>query len=488
MRMPSAGETRPPSRKGGGRAIVEIDRLLGEIAGAEPGSQESLRLHARLAVVGSTEPTERAATLARLLTFEKLPGELPEERILLAHLAQALRYTARDRDRVWEVATRALASGALFDDGRRDPEALHAWTVAMMALLVSDDDRVGRYEHDRALLWAVELGTPQQVALVSAVGCALLWRFGEPLGAIADEAGRALAGLADAPPSPTLPHLRATLTYFAGLVAMETGDLTAYRTVLSAYDDEHGGDRAIAALWLLQLRSREALLGGDPQRALEHAEELGAALDRVGLEMPQMHWRHDAVRALLQLGDRDRATALAEAQMAAARSWESPAEIAEALRMSSWVAPSIEQRVELAGEALAALGASPTAFDRALALLDLGEALRVAGRRAQARERLSEAAGLAAGLGANLLAQRIDDALAANGDRPRRPGTTGLTAAEQRVVDLAVDGLSNREIAQRLFLSPKTVENHLGRVYVKLGIGGRGELAAATADGQLQAR
>jgi len=460
------------------RPVVEIDRLLGEIAAVEPGSVEALRLHARLAVVGSTEPTERTATLARLTAFEDLPGDRPEERILLAHLAQALRYTALDRPRVRAVATRALASGALFDDGRRDPEAMHAWTVAMMALLVTDDNRVARFEHDRALLWAIELGTPHQVALVSTVGCVLLWRVGEPLSAIIREAGDALAGLDDAEPGPTLPHLRATLTYFAGLAAMESGDLIAYRTLLDRYDDQHGADRAIAALWLLELRSREALLARDPERALAFAEQLGAALDRVGLEMPQMHWRHDAVRALVQLGERDRAAVLAEAQMAAARSWETPNEIAEALRLQAYVAPASEERVALLSEAMALLEGSPTAFDRALALLDLGEALRVNRQRTKARACLTEAASLAAHLGAHLLAQRIDDALAANGDRPRRTGATELTAAEQRVVDLAVSGLSNREIAQRLFLAPKTVENHLGRVYAKLGIGGRRDLLA----------
>jgi DNA-binding CsgD family transcriptional regulator len=58
-------------------------------------------------------------------------------------------------------------------------------------------------------------------------------------------------------------------------------------------------------------------------------------------------------------------------------------------------------------------------------------------------------------------------------------GADSLTASERRVASLASSGRSNRDIAQELFVSPKTVENHLGRVYTKLGIGNRRELAGA---------
>jgi DNA-binding CsgD family transcriptional regulator len=58
-------------------------------------------------------------------------------------------------------------------------------------------------------------------------------------------------------------------------------------------------------------------------------------------------------------------------------------------------------------------------------------------------------------------------------------GADSLTASERRIAELASAGRSNRDIAQDLFVSPKTVENHLGRVYMKLAITGRRELAAA---------
>ena len=67
---------------------------------------------------------------------------------------------------------------------------------------------------------------------------------------------------------------------------------------------------------------------------------------------------------------------------------------------------------------------------------------------------------------------------------PRRERVTGrdaLTASERRIAEIAAGGPTNREISERLFLTPKTVENHLGRIYVKLGISSRREIATALA-------
>ena len=76
----------------------------------------------------------------------------------------------------------------------------------------------------------------------------------------------------------------------------------------------------------------------------------------------------------------------------------------------------------------------------------------------------------------------VEEAVAVLSVRLRRAtagGADALTPSERRVAELAVDGLSNRDIAQSLFLSEKTVEAHLGRAYRKLGIRSRGRLAAA---------
>jgi DNA-binding NarL/FixJ family response regulator len=83
--------------------------------------------------------------------------------------------------------------------------------------------------------------------------------------------------------------------------------------------------------------------------------------------------------------------------------------------------------------------------------------------------------------GARRLAARAREELKATGARPRREWRTGvasLTPSELRIVRLAADGRTNREIAHELYVTLKTVEGHLSRAYTKLGIDGRAQLPA----------
>ena len=133
-----------------------------------------------------------------------------------------------------------------------------------------------------------------------------------------------------------------------------------------------------------------------------------------------------------------------------------------------------------------ALEHSPARLEHARALVDLGAALRRANRRAEARRELRTGLDLASRCGAWALAERARTELRAAGGRSSDPGGEGaarLTASELRVAELAAGGQSNPEIAQALFVTRKTVETHLGRVYRKLGVAGRGDLARALAGG-----
>jgi DNA-binding NarL/FixJ family response regulator len=135
--------------------------------------------------------------------------------------------------------------------------------------------------------------------------------------------------------------------------------------------------------------------------------------------------------------------------------------------------------------AIAALAGMPVQLARAL--LARGAARRRAGRRTEAREDLQRAHDLASGRGAVRIAEAAADELRSSGLRLRRAparGADALTPSERRVAELAATGLSNRDIAQSLFLSEKTVEAHLGRAYKKLGIRSRGRLAAALGGGR----
>jgi DNA-binding CsgD family transcriptional regulator len=137
--------------------------------------------------------------------------------------------------------------------------------------------------------------------------------------------------------------------------------------------------------------------------------------------------------------------------------------------------------IDAFAEAVAIVRGSPRPALLAGALLRLGRALRHAGRRREARAVLGEARAIAQRLGATKLEGQVREERGVAGARPRREMLTGpdsLTAAERRVAGAAVAGWTNREIADGLFLSRKTVEMHLGRVYRKLDIRSRDELPA----------
>jgi DNA-binding CsgD family transcriptional regulator len=131
------------------------------------------------------------------------------------------------------------------------------------------------------------------------------------------------------------------------------------------------------------------------------------------------------------------------------------------------------------------LAASPARLEHARALVDLGAALRRGGRRREARATLAEGLDAAHVCGGHRLAERARDELRAAGARPHRErlyGPEALTASERRVSQLAADGLTNRQIAQALFVTSKTVEMHLSHAYAKLGITGREELSPTLSD------
>jgi DNA-binding CsgD family transcriptional regulator len=144
-------------------------------------------------------------------------------------------------------------------------------------------------------------------------------------------------------------------------------------------------------------------------------------------------------------------------------------------------------------EAISQLASAPVRAELARAHLLYGEWLRRERRRGEAREQLRIAPGMLEKMRMNAFAERARRELLATSEHgrprpvaaplPRGPGTRAgaaagetLTAQEAQVARLARDGLSNPEIATRLFISPRTVQHHLSKVFAKLGISSRGEL------------
>ena len=207
------------------------------------------------------------------------------------------------------------------------------------------------------------------------------------------------------------------------------------------------------------------------------AEAWGTEMRDVGY----LHARSGAAQALWRLGDAESARRLSTAELADVRTFGAPRALGIALRTAGLVDGG-SRRLALLEGSVAVLRGSPALLEQAHSLSELGATLRRAGRRTDAREPLAEALEIAARCGARPLAARVRDELKATGARPRREWRTGLealTPSELRVARLAADGHSNREIAQALYVTPKTVEGHLSRAYAKLGIEGRTGLAHA---------
>lgn len=192
-------------------------------------------------------------------------------------------------------------------------------------------------------------------------------------------------------------------------------------------------------------------------------------------------WRPVAARALARLGRAEEALSVAEQDLERARRWGAPGPIGRALRVRAELAGGDEEQLR---EAVDVLAQSAWRLERANALASLGRAVRLRRRPTDAREPLAQALEIAESCGATALARDVRTELYATGARPRTSSTTGagsLTPSELRVAKLATEGKTNREIAQALYVTPKTVEVHLSSAYRKLGIKSRSRLAPALA-------
>jgi DNA-binding CsgD family transcriptional regulator len=192
----------------------------------------------------------------------------------------------------------------------------------------------------------------------------------------------------------------------------------------------------------------------------------------------------DQVEAALALGDTDRAAAIEATLEEAARTAPTPWVVAVGARAAGQLAAA---RGDLVGAATAFDRALlehdrlPMPFERARTVLAKGQLHRRRKEKRLADETLRAALDGFESLGATVWAERARMELARVGRRPHAPAQ--LTETERRVAELAASGLSNRRIAERAFLAPKTVDNVLGRVYQKLDIHSRAELGGQMAAG-----
>jgi DNA-binding CsgD family transcriptional regulator len=237
----------------------------------------------------------------------------------------------------------------------------------------------------------------------------------------------------------------------------------------------------VAGAWVLVGRGRLRLLKGERHGGIADLRAAGAVFGSAGLENPiAALWRSPLALALAE-EDRDEARALVEQELRISRRLGLARCEGTALRAQG-VLEGGPAGMALLERSLEVLTAVDAPLERARSMVELGAAMRRANQRVASRDPLRGGLELAYLCGAERLAARAMEELHAAGARPRREMATGpdaLTAAEARVARMAADGLTNKEIAQALFVTAKTVEKHLGAVYRKLFVQSRGELRGA---------
>jgi DNA-binding CsgD family transcriptional regulator len=230
--------------------------------------------------------------------------------------------------------------------------------------------------------------------------------------------------------------------------------------------------RSVAGLLELSL--------GNPDRAVLELGPLSRLVDRWKLAHPDVvQWGSDFVEALARGGDAAAAQAALDSFERQARATESRWGIGEVARCRGLLAGA-DGFEKCFADALEWLQDDVAAFERARTLLCLGERRRRSRRLGPARDALGLALADFEQLGAQPWILRTRRELHATGARlgppPERP-VQRLTPQELQVAIIAATGATNREIAASLFLSPKTVDFHLGKVYRKLEVRSRGQLA-----------
>lgn len=432
------------------------------------------RLEATL-VANATRLARRLEEARRLLDSLELDvGEGQGARMLLC--LRAYHEAARGGNRERAAAEAQQAFGAMSDDEQRS-----AYVAACYTLLVSDHLDETVHLLDTLIAHARKVGAVFNFAGLSIMRATFHYARGA-LPEAESDARTALQVVPDRQVS------WGTWAYgWLAQILVERGAVhEAAATVNAGEGETPSGADSFSRLPLLRARAVVAVARGDHQTALADAVALGETLAAYGHSNPAFSypsWRSLAAQAQFGLGQTDEALRLIREDVTRARAWGAPRTLGRALRMLG-VLEGAETGLERLREAVGLLEHSPARLEHAYALADLGGALRRANRRTDAREPLRRALEMAHQCGATRLAERAHDELVAAGARPRRRVFTGvdaLTPSERRIAAMAADGLSNREIAQALFVTLRTVEMHLSQAFRKLDISTRTQLPGALA-------
>jgi DNA-binding CsgD family transcriptional regulator len=402
---------------------------------------------------------------------QTLAGEVATSRVVQAVVSVDLAHTDGTADAAAEIAERVLTGGFGLDDG----DISIALFMATVTLTLCDRLSAAQTVMDRTVEEAQSRGSLTDSSSALCLRGIVHYRQGELRDAEAD----ALLAL-DQSYSPGAHILRAWNLANLADILMQRGQLDEAERLLSSarlgsYDPD-----SILYQPFRDASARLCASRGEFEAAMDQLRALEEWELRWGVRNPsQTQWRAQAALAQMARGAQDDACGLAEEDLLRARAFGAPRALGVALRVAGIVEGDGLERLT---EAVDVLAASEARLEHAWALFELGSAVRRAGRRADAREPLRAALDLADRCGATSLAERTREELHAAGARPRRErlsGVEALTPQERRVAQMAAGGMTNRAIAQSLFLTTRTIEMHLANAYRKLGVSARTGLPEA---------
>ena len=454
----------------GGRwaeAVTELERVAASVQATD--SELARRLEAHLIIAAGFDARTHPLWRERLKRLSvDMPAQTPSDRLLLGALATShLILGGRAADAVVPAA-RAVDGGLVAEQSADSSFVLNA----CLALAIGGDFERCERALEEAFADARLRGSLNGFARVSLPAAQLRLRQGR----LAEAEGHA-RDLFDI--SRERGYLMAHLAHGTLLeIQVERGDLEA-ATKLAP--EEEPPDTFMHN-WLLYGRATVRLAQGRVKEAIADLGELGRREEKWRGHNPGVFaYRSLLARAWQLEGRRDRARDLAGEELELARVWGTAGPIGRALRVSASLEEP-EASLALLHESLDGLEDSGYRLEQAKTLVELGAALRRSGARAASREPLYEGMELAHTCGAAGLVERAREELVATGARPRRAlrsGAAALTPSEQRVARMAADGMTNREIAATLFVTPRTVEIHLTHAYQKLDISSRQQLPEA---------
>ncbi|MFK4228022.1 AAA family ATPase [Streptomyces sp. NPDC019890] len=450
-----------------------LDHIAERIRPASP--VDALRLEIDLVYAQLSSASTAAAAMPRLMAMDLAEAEgTLVQRPLAALLSLRSIMDGGDPADAVAYAQEAMSDGVCPED-----DESFVYTAPVLALAAAGRSDLA-LAHVNASMDAVRVGgSALSSAYLSTLRAGVNYRVGNVVGCEAD-ARAAVESLRGVGAGPTTSHG----------VAMWSDALVKQGRTEEAEQlfADHGLTGRLNRHWANDftalVRGRLRMAQGRAREGLADFLHAGARAGARRMSGPAvLPWRSEAALAHAVLGEHEQASALVEDELTLAQAWGIPEFTGVALRALGVITGG-SAGAEMLRESIRLLEPSAARFSYAQALADHGALVRRNGLPSAARNWLQQAVNVAEQCGATVVAGFAQEELRAGGFRAESRASHGLealTRSERRVAELAAEGLTNKEIAARLFVGLRTVEVHLSKAYHKLGISGRAGLAEALA-------